>query len=524
MTGVKINGVTLHSSYSPENEARRYLDTLNLRKGKGVYILLEPGLGYISQELKKRSPESIVLELHCSGIFVESHVSDPDGSWFPESGIPLNTFLHEHISDFSLGLVNILEWPPGGRAFGDIYRRIRERLLIYLRERRASLHTTGFFGKKWTGNSVKRILSTKNYLRLEEESRPVLICAGGPSLEKILSVPMKLRRKISLWALPSALKALGFAGITPDFVVHSDAGYYASHHLRMLQGEAIRQIAPLFSSLPPEQKNGVLLLNTGSPIEDYLIQKAGLPSAKAMSHGTVAGTALAAAENLTTGPIIFAGLDLAFDDVRSHVRPHTFDDIFLSSNNRKKPLLDILYRRAPRSLPAGPQDSPAARDQSFALKRYGEWFASLPAAEGPALEVRRVYRLFPGYVKIPAFSNLSGFKELEDLLENSPDRKGRMETVRIDSGLRREAVFSYLKKIKEENILVREAEKGDDFVEMLSNYPMLEEFLSFCCYAELISLVQRGGGSRDREGIQKIVDHAASFAERLKKITETGRD
>jgi hypothetical protein len=501
---VKINGLTLHSDYAPENEARRYLNTLDLPKKKAVYLLIEPGKGYLTEELIKRSPDSSFLELHCSDIFAETPQRSTVAKWNPTSGISLSDFLHEHVPDLSLGQVFIVEWPPASRVFGETYKKLRERVLLYLRERRASLHTTGIFGKKWLGNSVKRLLRTEKYLLFEGESRPVILCAGGPSLERSLSALKQLESTVAVWALPSALKALRFRGIIPDFVVHSDAGFYASYHLWGLSGGQIVQMAPLFSALPSESSEKLLLLTTRTLIEDFLIQKARLPSTAAASHGTVAGTALSAALSLSRGPIIFAGLDLSFSDVRSHVRPHTFDRLFLSQCDRKKTLLDIYYRRSPRS----------STEQDYALRRYREWFSSLRTGEAD-----RIYRMFPSAAVIPAFHGVHSTVDLSALVKEHGGSPGRIIVKTIGRKHRAEAVFSYLQKIREETSLLENIKNGNCFMEEIIRYPLLKEFISFCCYAELIGLAQKVG-ENDQEHLQKLRANIFYETENLMKIAE----
>ncbi len=519
MTGLRIHGISLHSRYSPYKEAERFVDSLKLKDPLGIYVLIEPGLGYLTLELKKRFPSALFVELHCTDQLEGLYLSGPVARWSPSQFKTTNTsfysFLAKHIPDTGLGRVKILECPPAERAFGETYRMIRTQLITFLQERRATVHTTGIFGHRWLFNSIKRILNLDEIVIPFFEQRPVVICAGGPSLSSALPAIARLGDRVGVWALPSALTALSAEGITPDMVIHTDAGYYAGFHLRDLSGSSIVQTTPLFSVFNSAITSPVLLLNTGSPLENFFVENLNLSAVKAFSHGIVAGTAMAAASSMGRGPIIFAGLDLAFSDILGHVRPHSFDSLFLSETSRFKSLVDIYYRRAPKSSEES-KDS-ASSDQNFALRRYDEWFSSLPKTHHD-----KFFRLFPSRVDIPAFTELRTFESLYSLLDRFPGHKTFMDRTSLGEQDRRNAVYRYLKTIEEQKKILATKSSSFSLTEILGRFKLLEEFITCCCYARLFRIVHHG--TYDSSQLEQLLLQVNTTLNELKTLSGIGPD
>src|SRR6056297_3172699 len=103
MTGLRIHGISLHSRYSPYKEAERFVDSLKLKDPLGIYVLIEPGLGYLTLELKKRFPSALFVELHCTDQLEGLYLSETVARWSPAQLTNTNTscysFLAKHIPD-----------------------------------------------------------------------------------------------------------------------------------------------------------------------------------------------------------------------------------------------------------------------------------------------------------------------------------------------------------------------------------------------------------------------------------------
>ena len=487
MSADKINGISLHSKYNPQREARRYVESQNIVNSPGVFVLIEPAEGYLSEQLLNMYSKALVLELHCVPGFYRNAIPSRLYSWDPGGTVPLKTFLSQHISEYDTGIIKIIEWPPSKAAFGSLYEGILHTVFSYLQDKRAGIHTTGKFGHRWLHNVFRRVLSLSSCSSPAREHRPILIAASGPSLTAVLPFLKKIRSEVSVWALPSSMLHLSRQGIIPDLVIHTDPGYYAGYHIRPSVLSSVPVASPLTAAVPVSG-TPPLLLNTKTPIEQFFIRTLDIPSADAISHGTVAGTALHLALSLGTNAVFFAGLDLEFNDIVGHCRPHTFDSLFCSRADRLSPLTHIYYSRSPRAELRSDGDIQSGKN--FSLQRYSEWFAELSA------EVRgRVYRVFPSHSKIPAFIDILSGPDFSDTVhdfyqlshsayssESSSESSGACTSIDLRS--RKRSLSAYITAIKEQHI--RLCQKDTDIAEM----PLLEEFISFTCFSELFRLNQ----------------------------------
>ena len=50
----RINGLTIHSSYNPELEAERFVSAINIDFKPSKIFIIEPGISYCAEPLKKR--------------------------------------------------------------------------------------------------------------------------------------------------------------------------------------------------------------------------------------------------------------------------------------------------------------------------------------------------------------------------------------------------------------------------------------------------------------------------------------
>ena len=76
---------------------------------------------------------------------------------------------------------------------------------------------------------------------------------------------------------------------------------------------------PILIAPDPVLKNrACLFFSQGMPVEQALLSAMGPRYPEVPSQGTVAVTALRLALEATTGPVLIAGLDLAFRDLRGH--------------------------------------------------------------------------------------------------------------------------------------------------------------------------------------------------------------
>lgn len=379
-TGVptaRVDNRWIHSPYDPQREADRFVATalgdrrLGGRRRGGV-IVVGAGLGYIAAAITDRYPGltvcSVVLSDELAG-----YASRTDNPWWsPGSAISLPALLDRTFTDLDVVGLEAIEWHAGTAAFPDQANRATAAIHRWLTRRQASIVTTQAFGRLRLRNTVRNYLAIDHTYRLVPGSTPsrkaIVIAASGPSLDRSAPDIAAVRNQIVLWAPSSSTEALAERGLTPDLIIATDAGFYAGE----LAGAARRSgqvVAATLSSAPIARAGATVLVTEGEPAERALLETEPDTALAVPANGTVSGTALLLAESLGLGPVIFAGLDLCYDDLDSHARPHLSGQYGARAATRTYPALTDAFRRAQHTV----TDGRLRRLRS--LDTYAEWFA-----------------------------------------------------------------------------------------------------------------------------------------------------
>jgi hypothetical protein len=399
----RIGGAYLHSPYDPEAEARRFAESSLSETCPATVLLLGAELGHAGRAIQRLCPAARLLPVYYSA---ELAVHGPPG-WSPSCPETLLEHLRRVLPDAE-GLT-VLEWPASARLFPLVSREARRQTAQALRELRGGLATAAAVGRRWLANCLNNFLGIERVLSPNPppSGRPILIAASGPSLQAALPALAGLRERVALWALPSAAECLLAHGLVPDLVVLTDPGWYALAHLFPLRSAGTILAMPL-SAAPGAWAlgGGVQLLAQEAPYEQALLAAASYPAPIVPPQGTVAATAMELALRRTPREVIFAGLDLCFQDVLGHARPNLFERELGAGSDRLQPLH---HRRFAWARALAPRLLRGGARTGLALETYAGWFAGRAADP-------RLYRLLPSEVALPGFRplDLSG---LERLLE-----------------------------------------------------------------------------------------------------------
>ncbi|MBI9100592.1 MAG: motility associated factor glycosyltransferase family protein, partial [Spirochaetaceae bacterium] len=340
------NGRNLHSQYNPVREAQRFVDS-SIEKKPSIIVFLGAGLGYIQQEMALRFPETRIISIYYDDVIYNNRQFSNEmiSSWSPSSGISIHQFFTQYILEQDLKNISIIEWNPSALMNNDLSLSANKFLKMTIQQLNGNIKTTAVFGKKWIRNMICNYLSIDDYCSIDHGEAPVVIASSGPTLTKSIPQIIEYRNKFVLWALPSSLATLNYHGVIPDLLISTDPGYYGRFHLYSLQ-KNIPVAQPLTGSRGIwGKKNPILVLNQSFPFEEDLLNIGKMKFLSVPSNGTVSGTALELA--LQQSKIIFfAGLDLCFNDILSHSRPHSFDNILQSDTHRLQPVQSVYYKRA----------------------------------------------------------------------------------------------------------------------------------------------------------------------------------
>lgn len=394
--------IRLHSAYDPRKEALRFLEASLPPGPVNTAILLGPGLDYLSEPIIQTHPGCRVVRIqYAAGLAGRETVQGPP-TWYPGQEETLGAFLSRCLDEDGLSGIRILEWEASATAWPQEAARAKAGLRSALDFLASSAATLKAFGPAWIANACRNFLLLESLLQPRPEPSPIVVAAAGPSLESALAFLKSRRGCFRLLAVSSALAALEGAGLEPDLVVASDAGFWSRYHLYPLAGRKACIASPL-SALPSACLASNLqvlpLVQAGFPEPELASLLSGglaLPS-----HGTVSGTAIHLAAALGSGPIIVAGLDLAVLDCLAHARPHGFDALLAASEGRLAPSEGILLARE-RTLAPEPLGQGAWRT-SRSLALYARALSA--EAQCPPLS-GRLWRLNPSPLALKGYRDL----------------------------------------------------------------------------------------------------------------------
>ncbi|MBN2736917.1 MAG: motility associated factor glycosyltransferase family protein [Spirochaetales bacterium] len=397
---IEINGRLIHSLYSPEKEAFRFISQLYANEKPNLIILFGAGLGYIHDAIKKIYPHArVFLIFFHSEVFHNCSHKNKIGnhSWHPEKNQDLFDSLNQVLHDYDYDRVMMIKWEPSIQAFPQLAKISAGILHQSLSQLKGSFRTIQGFGKNWISNSFMNYVSIQKIISgqlISPEKFPVL-AASGYSLKESITFIKAYRNYIQLIALPSSLSILNEYEITPDVIVVTDPGFYSAYHFRFhkfknpviaMPLSAAKGIYNLF--------NEFYLFHQPHFFETSLLQYFNHSFLHIPPQGTVAASALALILAQTNTPCFVTGLDLAFMDIHGHVIPNSFYDIQLLNSTRLRPLYSNLFKNAVNT-----SDDILFKDQriSKSLKLYADYFNLLPTAIKKRIYITEHEKMLKGF-------------------------------------------------------------------------------------------------------------------------------
>jgi hypothetical protein len=167
-----------------------------------------------------------------------------------------------------------------------------------------------------------------------------------------LPVIQKAQKNCLVIAASSSVLALSSVGITADIVIATDGGSWALKHIYPFYrnqecANSSALAVNLCAALPSQCADTTqLILSDGSFWQNIVLHELALPSVIIPQRGTVTATAVELALILSSGNIYLAGLDFSVNDIRTHARPYSFDNLFYSRANRFIPFYSSIYTRS----------------------------------------------------------------------------------------------------------------------------------------------------------------------------------
>lgn len=362
---VSVNGIKLHSTYSPEKEAQRFVDSLECSFSPAFVLITEPALSYTSAFLRERFPNSKLCCIRYTNFF-----SEYDSQWdkcfyySPSDGIPLSQHIYNYMGEEGISSCLFISWAPSDKVFSEqsdfAWKQIKEAIL----KSRTVLATMTYFAKRWTKNAIRFCLFAKKTAYIQKGDSPVIVCASGPSLKSSIPYLIKNRPNFFLLAVSSSVKPLLENNIIPDLILSTDGGYWAKQHLSfaMKNNYDIPVALPLEAACYGDIFNQTIVpLSYGDGCGEALLNECKYTRTKAMRNGTVSGTAAKLAMDITRGNVFFCGLDLSPSKGFGHTQPNELEETNSLKDNR-------LTTKETRIVPGSFYSAP--------LNTYLDWFRS----------------------------------------------------------------------------------------------------------------------------------------------------
>ncbi|WP_434296950.1 motility associated factor glycosyltransferase family protein [Clostridium sporogenes] len=339
---VCVDNKFLHSKYYPQKEAEKFISSnKKIYENKNDIVVYGFGCGYHIKELLLKSnrecniyvfdvDECLIKIVEKLGLLKEVKQDKRISLFFGK-----NKF-YEYFGKKLKLVEDILLYKPSINAMPERYYQIKDILKSYELakigiERFADI---AIENKKSNLNSsnIKNIQEFIN--KFSQKNKPVVIAAGGPSLEKDLKIMSEKRDEIILFAVGTSLDILMKNSIKPDMVTIIDPQEIVYNQIKEYTNldvplcflstasksavEAYKGSKYIFFNNKCEEDIGNIIINTGK---------------------SVAVAALDIAIKTGAKEIIFCGQDLAFTDNRFHAGDK--EKYIKASNNNYKIVIGV---------------------------------------------------------------------------------------------------------------------------------------------------------------------------------------
>ncbi len=376
----RLAGVYLHSHVDPSREAARHA-AAHVSTPVETLILFGPGLGYIAPAVRELEPkrDRRIVSVFLHAATFDHAIDRGDAAWCPGSGVDLQDFLRRQIRPQDIPAVGVVMWPPVAKALratqaGPLVSSLEKTLLSTIEELRRDLVTAAFFSQRRLRNAVRNVFSNhiRSLVAATPLESPTLVVASGPSLEGLEEAVHRASKGALVVATASALPYLAHARVSPDVVVHIDAGYYARLHLHRAPPPSLVENRPVLMPFTAAGTRGLIVPISFGAAEERILGLAGETSCATPfpEAATVSATACRIAQFLATGPHYCLGFDFAALDLLDHARPHAFDRYLEPRSWRLEPVETNRFLRVSDHTFVG-----ESLRQSAALAYYADWFA-----------------------------------------------------------------------------------------------------------------------------------------------------
>lgn len=317
-----INNIFFHSNYNPEKEAERFVNLIECNFIPEQIIISEPALSYIIVFLRKRFPTSKIIAIrYCSFFKKQDNLFD--------NVIYQLKDIDSFLDDDKFTRTLFLSWNQSEKIFIQEHQVFWKYIKDKLKTCSDILATREYFNFRWLKNSFIFFTNSFQATKINSTSLPILIIASGFSLKDSLEKIKINKNNYFIIALSSSLNPLIDNDIIPDIVISTDGGYWAKKHLEILTKKKLNiPIAVTPESAIPStlfSTNPIIPLCYNDEISNLFFNLCSVPYNFGKRNGTVAGTAVELALQITSNFVGIIGMDLTTTKGFSHTQPNSLE-------------------------------------------------------------------------------------------------------------------------------------------------------------------------------------------------------
>jgi hypothetical protein len=418
---ITYRGKALYSPRDPRGAAVRRVEKLELQPGTLIFVP-SVGLGYGLAEMLEKLPASChILCIEADERLFKLGISQAQP--LPES--PHLTIIRTDRPEYAAAAVQKLgPWRfrrvvPVHLCGGYQFHRRTYRLLLEAVEEEIRLFwqnklTLAAMSELWLKNLFTNLRTLPGAGDIADlaTNAPILVCGAGPSLESRVEWIRKVRSQVILMSVDTALPVLAASNLLPDWVFSLDAQLYTLQDFIPRRDPRIILLCDLTSNpLVPRLFPNIFFFATRfHPLSLFdRLESASLLPSTLPPRGSVGVSAVEAALSLTSGPVLFTGLDFSYPGNQTHARSAPFHLEMLHSCHRLAPCGMILFETLlarPRLWSAGKGGNRLLTD--LVLHSYARQLRAVNA------EVPRCFDLSGDGLPVGA-ERITGISQLTDL-------------------------------------------------------------------------------------------------------------
>ncbi len=324
--------VSFHSQYDPVRECERQMQST---PNDCVFtpVVLGAGLGYSLRWLydKRRDlffdcalveydPAVFKLAMQVTPMHdiiadarFQIQLGDDWGQW--------NDVVHALIPGVMSSRLQVAPHPPSQSLAPEFYQQavglLEARVQLARAEFDLMINTGGRIQENLWGNLLPSVNAAGvNHLPDSLKGKPVIVVAAGPSLDKNVHQLVEAQSKCVILCVDTALRTLRANHIAPHVVVSNDPTELNVHHfegVEFARNTILAYDPELYAPITRSWPGRRLLMNLEKTAFTRWMERAVAPFGYTPKGVSVGNAAFFLARALGADPVIFVGLDLAFD-------------------------------------------------------------------------------------------------------------------------------------------------------------------------------------------------------------------